>query len=205
MFFQTAFAFIIPEILIRLNQPYFDFKNIWPLNYNFFFDYNINEFMSSGSLGLFMLFWGIMLIIVAVPLFSYFYGKRWYCSWVCGCGGLAETLGDPYRQLSDKSLKAWKVERWMIHSVLVFAVVMTIGVLYTFFTGSDSLLFIDTNTLRAVYGFLIGAAFAGVVGVGFYPIMGNRVWCRYGCPLAAYIGIVQRFKSRFRITTNGGQ
>ena len=50
-------------------------------NYNFFFDYHINQIMSSGSLGLFMLFWGIMLIIVAVPLFSYFYGKRWYCSW----------------------------------------------------------------------------------------------------------------------------
>ncbi|WP_202916008.1 4Fe-4S binding protein, partial [Pontibacter pamirensis] len=110
-----------------------------------------------------------------------------------------------YRQLSDKSLKAWKVERWMIHSVLVFAVVMTAGVLYTYFTGSGTFLFIDTYTLRATYGFLIGAAFAGVVGVGFYPIMGNRVWCRFGCPLAAYIGIVQRFKSRFRITTNGGQ
>jgi ferredoxin-type protein NapH len=205
MFFQTAFAFMIPEILIRLNQPYFDFKNIWPLNYNFFFDYNITQFLSSGNLGIFMFVWGILLIIVAVPLFSYFYGKRWYCSWVCGCGGLAETLGDPYRQLSDKSLKAWKIERWMIHGVLVFAVVMTVGVLYTFFTGSGSFLFIDTYSLRTVYGFLIGAAFAGVIGVGFYPLMGNRVWCRFGCPLAAYIGLVQRFKSRFRITTNGGQ
>ena len=37
MFFQTAFAFLIPEILIRLNNPYFDFKNIWPLDYDFFF------------------------------------------------------------------------------------------------------------------------------------------------------------------------
>ena len=44
-----------------------------------------------------------------------------------------------------------------------------------------------------------------MIGTGFYPIMGNRVWCRFGCPLAAYMGIVQRFKSRFRITTNGGQ
>ena len=37
MFFQTAFAFLIPEILIRLNRPYYDFKNIWPLDYSFFF------------------------------------------------------------------------------------------------------------------------------------------------------------------------
>jgi len=205
MFFQTAFAFLIPEILLRLNQPYYDFKNIWPLDYDFFFDNELNTLLQSGGLGIFMLVWGIALIIVGVPVFVYFYGKRWYCSWVCGCGGLAETLGDPYRQLSDKSLKAWKIERFSVHGVLFFAVVMTIGVLYTYFTGSGSLFGVSTYTIRETYGAWIGAGFAGVVGTGFYPFMGNRVWCRFGCPLAAYLGIVQRFKSRFRITTNGGQ
>lgn len=205
IFFQLAFAFLIPEILVRFNQPWFDFKNAWPLDYDFFYDYQINEFLSSGGMGLFMLIWGILMIIVIVPVMTYFYGKRWYCSWVCGCGGLAETLGDPYRQLSDKSLKAWQYERYIIHGVLAFAIVMTIMVLYTYFTGSNSVLIFDSNNVRTWYGFLIGSAFAGVVGTGFYPLMGNRVWCRYGCPLAAYMGIVQRFKSRFRITTNGGQ
>jgi ferredoxin-type protein NapH len=205
MFFQTAFAFMIPEILIRLNQPYYDFKNIWPLDYSFFFDYRIDQLIANGTLGIFMLGWGIALIIIGVPVFVYFFGKRWYCSWVCGCGGLAETLGDPYRQLSQKSLKAWKIERWMVHSVLVFAILMTAAVLYSYFTQSSRLLFIDSYTLREIYGVSIGAVFAGVVGTGFYPLMGNRVWCRYGCPLAAYLGLIQRFKSRFRITTNGGQ
>ena len=205
MFFQTAFAFLIPEILLRLNQPYFDFKNIWPLDYDFFFDNELSTLVSSGGLGIFMLVWGIALILIAVPVFVYFFGKRWYCSWVCGCGGLAETLGDPYRQLSDKSLKAWRVERILIHAVLVFAVLMTVGVLYTYFTGTGSLMGISTYKIREVYGAWIGAGFAGVVGTGFYPLMGNRVWCRFGCPLAAYLGLVQRFKSRFRITTNGGQ
>jgi polyferredoxin len=143
---------------------------------------------------------------VAVPVLTYFYGKRWYCSWVCGCGGLAETLGDPYRHLSDKSLKAWKIERVMVHSVLVFAVVMTGLVLYTYFSGESTVLgFLDSYSVRSTYGFYIGSIFAGVVGTGFYPVMGNRVWCRFGCPLAAYLGLVQRFKSRFRVTTNGGQ
>lgn len=205
MFFQTAFAFLLPEILIRLNKPYFDFKNIWPLDYSFFFDSRLNELIESGTLGIFMLGWGIALIIIAVPVLVYFFGKRWYCSWVCGCGGLAETLGDPYRQLSNKTLKAWKIERWMIHGVLVFALIMTAGVLYTYFTKSSWFLFFDSYQLREVYGAFIGAGFAGVVGTGFYPLMGNRVWCRFGCPLAAYLGLVQRFKSRFRITTNGGQ
>ncbi len=205
MFFQTAFAFLIPEILIRLNKPYHDFKNIWPLDYSFFFDTRINEMIESGTLGIFMLGWGTALIIIAVPVLVYFFGKRWYCSWVCGCGGLAETLGDPYRQLSDRSLGAWKVERWMVHGVLVLAVVMTAGVLYTYWTGSSEILGVSSYGLREWYGAWIGAGFAGVVGTGFYPLMGNRVWCRFGCPLAAYLGIVQRFKSRFRITTNGGQ
>ncbi len=205
MFFQTAFAFLIPEILTRLNKPYFDFKNIWPLDYSFFFDYRIDQMMEAGTFGIFMLGWGIGLVIIGVPVMVYFFGKRWYCSWVCGCGGLAETLGDPYRQLSNKSLKAWKIERWMIHAVLLFAIVMTAAVLYTYFTQSSWFIFIDSYTLREWYGVFIGAGFAGVVGTGFYPLMGNRVWCRFGCPLAAYLGFVQRFKSRFRITTNGGQ
>ena len=205
IFFQTAFAFLIPEIMVRMNQPYYDFKNIWPLNYSFFFDWNLNNLMNSGGLGLFMLVWGIALALIGVPVITYFFGKRWYCSWVCGCGGLAETLGDPYRQLSDKSVRAWKFERWIIHGVLAFAVVMTIMVLYTYFTGSYQVLFFNSDTVRTWYGFLIGAGFAGVVGTGFYPLMGNRTWCRFGCPLAAYLGLVQRFKSRFRITTNGGQ
>ncbi|MEO6165961.1 MAG: 4Fe-4S dicluster domain-containing protein [Chitinophagales bacterium] len=204
MFFQTALAFIIPEILVSLNKPWYDFKNIWPLNYSFFYDYNLKNMIQSGTIGWFMLIWGIALIIIAVPVLSYFFGKRWYCSWVCGCGGLAETLGDPFRQLSDKSLKAWKVERWMIHAVLVFAVVMTGTTLINYFSDYK-LLGNATNKLHQWYGFMIGSVFSGVVGTGFYPLMGNRVWCRFGCPLAAYLGMMQRFKSRFRITTNGGQ
>lgn len=206
MFFQLAFAFLIPEILVRLNQPYFDFKNMWPLDYDFFDAWHVNMLTSAGGLGIFMFVWGITLFIVGVPVFVYFFGKRWYCSWVCGCGGLAETAGDPFRQLSDKSLKAWKIERWLIHAVLVFAIIMTVAVIYNFVTGTSSIFGLDTYTyLRKPYGFMIGSVFSGVVGTGFYPLMGNRVWCRFGCPLAAYLGLVQRFKSRFRITTNGGQ
>jgi polyferredoxin len=93
----------------------------------------------------------------------------------------------------------------MVHGVLVFAVIMTAAVLYTYWTKSSWFLFVDSYSLREVYGSFIGAGFAGVIGTGFYPLMGNRVWCRFGCPLAAYLGIIQRFKSRFRITTNGGQ
>ncbi len=205
LFFQIVFAFLIPEILVRFEKPWYDFKNAFPLDYDFFYSWNLDQLIASGSLGLFILVWGIILTLVIVPVMVYFFGKRWYCSWVCGCGGLAETLGDPYRQLSDKSLKSWKFERWVVHGVLVFALIMTGFTLYAYFSGEQYALGINVQTIQDVYGFLIGAIFAGVIGTGFYPIFGNRVWCRFGCPLAAYLGIVQRFKSRFRITTNGGQ
>jgi len=205
MFFQLAFAFIIPEIMQGLSYPYYDFKNMWPLNYYFFYEWNLNNFLNSGGVGMLMLVSGILMITLISPILTYFYGKRWYCSWVCGCGGLAETAGDPFRHLSDKSLKAWKIERWMIHLVLVFVVVMTAFVLYSYFTGNSSLLGIQTYRVQKAYGFLIGAAFSGVIGVGFYPLLGSRVWCRFGCPMAAILGLQQKFFSRFRITTNGNQ
>ena len=205
LFFQIVFAFLIPEILVRFEKPWYDFKNAFPLDYDFFFKWNLDDLIASGGFGLFVLVWGIVLTLVIVPVMVYFFGKRWYCSWVCGCGGLAETLGDPYRQLSDKSVKAWKLERWLVHGVLLFALVMTGFTLYAYFSGAEAVLGIKTQTIQDIYGFLIGSIFAGVIGTGFYPIFGNRVWCRFGCPLAAYMGIVQRFKSKFRITTNGGQ
>jgi len=205
LFFQIVFAFLIPEIMVSLNAPGYDFKNAFPLDYDFFFEWNLQSLTQSGGLGVFILVWGIVLTIVIVPVMVYFFGKRWYCSWVCGCGGLAETLGDPYRQHSDKSLNAWKLERWLIHSVLIFSLVMTAVTLYAYFTGAESLFGIKSWWIKDTYSFLIGSWFAGVIGTGFYPIFGNRVWCRFGCPLAAYLGLVQRFKSRFRITTNGGQ
>ncbi len=266
MFFQLSFAFIIPEILVRLNEPYYDLKNIWPLNYSLFAGYQINTFLSAENVGMLMLIFGIVSIFIITPILTYKFGKRWYCSWVCGCGGLAETAGDPFRQLSDKSLSAWKTERWVIHSVLVFVVVMTIAVIYTYlgnnpdktwltrdvflwgsagfltllftlimifkrkelqkdakagaigylaiilaiiginyFSGNGNIFFFGAEQLRQWYGFLIGAVFSGVIGVGFYPIFGSRVWCRFGCPMAAILGMQQRLFSKFRITTNGGQ
>ncbi len=269
MFFQLGFAFLIPELLARLSLPYNDFKNMWPLNYYFFDDWSVKGMIDAGGFGLFMLLFGVAMIFIISPILTYFHGKRWYCSWVCGCGGLAETAGDPFRQLSDKSVKAWKVERWVIHSVLVFVVLMTAALIYSYLggdsakgfwvtrgmflgiivivlgavaavllirpgmvkeinktarfvgigvavlligftawaylTGRGDIFFVQSYPLRKAYGFAIGSIFSGVIGVGFYPLMGSRVWCRFGCPMAAILGLQQRFFSRFRITTNGGQ
>ena len=74
------------------------------------------------------------------------------------------------------------------------------------FTGTtDEIFLIKSSNLRSAYGLYIGSIFSGVIGTGFYPIFGNRVWCRFGCPMAAVLGMQQRLFSKFRITTNGGQ
>ncbi len=218
---QTALAYLIPEILAGLNYndstnargEYLgwydaDLKNAWPLDYDFFNEWHLDAMQAEAyqPLGMAFLVWGIIFFLVLTPIITYFVGKRWYCSWVCGCGGLAETTGDAFRHLSSKKLSAWKLERWMIHGVLVLVFIMTTVTLYGYFAESNTILGLSIyEYFQKPYGFLIGAAFSGVVGVGFYPILGNRVWCRFGCPMAAYIGLFQRFKSRFRITTNGGQ
>ena len=204
MFFQLVLAFVLPQFLRALNEPEFYFSYFWPLKYDYLFpgtvDYLVN---SPGALGSFMVFWGVVCSFIATPVLTYFYGKRWYCSWVCGCGGLAETLGDPWRHLTPKSTVSWKVERAIIYAVLLL-IILTTAVLWVSSTSEGALSSISAP-LQQWYGFYIGAVFAGVIGVGFYPVLGNRVWCRFGCPMAAVLGIIQRFFSRFRITTNGGQ
>jgi Pyruvate/2-oxoacid:ferredoxin oxidoreductase delta subunit/cytochrome c oxidase subunit IV len=202
LFFQLCFAFLIPEILQSLNKPYVDFKNFWPLQYYFYFDWNIDQLLKSGRFGIFVLIWGTLGFLVITPILTYYFGKRWYCSWVCGCGGLAETAGDSLRSLSVKTKKAWQWEKALIYAILVLVMLMTILVLITQITGKLTSI---SYPVSHYYGLLIGAVFSGIIGVGFYPILGARIWCRYGCPMAAYLGILQKHFSRFRITTNHGQ
>lgn len=200
---QLGFAYLLPAIFVKLNQPEVYLSYLWPLAYDKLFPDTLENFLRAGNIGYFIVGWFVVGTLIATPVLTYFYGKRWYCSWVCGCGGLANTFGDSWRQNSDKSLRAWKLERWIIHSVLVWIVLMT--ALLWFAPALPGFMQGFLQTLKHWYGFLIGAAFAGVIGVGFYPLLGTRVWCRFGCPMAAILGLLQRFNSRFRITTNGAQ
>ena len=218
---QLFLAYLIPEILAGMNYNdasnaqgeylgYYDtdIKNTWPLDYDFFYDWHLDAMQQEAyqPVGVLYLIIGIAMFLIVTPVLTYYVGKRWYCSWVCGCGGLAETAGDPFRHLSSKKLGAWKLERWLIHGVMVFVFVMTAATVYGYFWNTGEVFGLNIyNNFQKPYGFLIGATFSGVIGVGFYPMLGSRVWCRFGCPMAGYMGLIQRFKSRFRITTNGGQ
>ncbi len=204
MFFQLIFSYLIPAFLKIMHEPSFYFSYFWPLKSEYLFPSNFQNLYNKGGLPMFMGFWTVAMSFVGVPVLTYFYGKRWYCSWVCGCGGLAETAGDSFRHLSDKSLSAWRFERYSIHIVLL----LIIGLTTTLWINSaynGKFLGDFSQGYSKFYGFLIGSTFSGVIGTGFYPILGNRVWCRFGCPQAAILGIFQKYFSRFRIEVNGGQ
>jgi len=205
IFSQLVFAFLIPSILAAFNEPEKYVNYFWPLSYKDLFPSNVNYLLNfEGAISKFLLAWTILLTFVGTPVLTFFFGKRWYCSWICGCGGLANTLGDPWRQLSSKTLVSWKIERYSIYSVLSL-IVITTAILWLNHLFGGELLGQLGHGFSSFYGFAIGMIFAGVIGTGLYPIFGTRVWCRFGCPQAAILGIIQRFFSRFRITTNGAQ
>jgi polyferredoxin len=134
-----------------------------------------------------------------VPLLAALFGKRWYCSWVCGCGGLANTFGEPWRHLSDKSTTSWKIEKVTIHAVLIASVGLTVLLFFTYGASkSNPQLARFTGEFQSYYGLIVSSILSGVVGVGLYPLGGTRVWCRFACPMAALLGIVQKV-GRYRI------
>ena len=102
-FCQLVLAWLLPNLLVRWNEPYMEFNGVWPLKYDYLWPDKVGQFVGAGTVGRFLLIYALVAAAIATPVLTYFFGKRWYCSWVCGCGGLAETLGDPWRQLSDKS------------------------------------------------------------------------------------------------------
>lgn len=196
---QTLLAFVLPSMLLYFNTKEFYFSYFWPLKLDYFLPSTFSEYPRAMAL------WAVMMAFVAVPVLTYFFGKRWYCSWVCGCGALANTMGDPFRQLSDKSDRAWAIERITVYSVLALTIVLTSLIFINEFRGVDDEFGQFVFGMKRWYGFFISAGFAGVIGTGFYPLMGTRVWCRFGCPQAAILGILQVVFSKFRIKTNGGQ
>ena len=145
--------------------------------------------------------WGVLLTFVVIPVFVLFNGKR-YCSWICGCGGLAETFGDRWRHLAPKGKASVRWE-WMNTAVLILAVVVTVLMLTKDVIG----LLGAADKGMWVYRIVADVWLVGILPVTLYPFMGGKVWCRYWCPLAKMMGLMSKFYvklgiSRFHIVAN---
>lgn len=191
---QVVLAFALPLVMKVFRAREYYFSYFWPLKIEYFYP---SVILQQPFL---ILAWSFLGSLVAFPVLAYFLGKRFYCSWICGCGGLANTAGEPFRHLSSKSATAWRIERVSIHTVLVVAVVTTVIVWVNWAVGRQHPAFAAfAFQVQDWYGFVVGAMLSGVLGVGLYPLMGTRVWCRFSCPMAALLGLIQKL-GRFRIT-----
>ncbi|HLA77749.1 MAG TPA: 4Fe-4S binding protein [Vicinamibacteria bacterium] len=191
---QVVLAFALPLVMKVFRAQEYYFSYFWPLKIEYFYPSLI---LQQPFL---ILAWSFLGSLVAFPLLAYFLGKRFYCSWICGCGGLANTAGEPFRHLASKSSTAWRIERVSVHSVLVVAVVTTGIVWVNWAVGKQHPAFAAfAFQVQNWYGLVVGAMLSGVLGVGLYPLMGTRVWCRFFCPMAALLGLIQKL-GRFRIT-----
>ncbi len=187
-------GFIISQIFPK--ESYwrsYGFILAWPLNFNNLYNSNITTFW---------LLFSLFQTFVFIPLIVYKWGKGAYCGWICSCGALAETLGDEYRTLAPHGARAKKWEnfgQWALLVAFVITAVKLISVLYNFEVPIINQKVGEmTEVIHKIYYIGIDVIFAGVLGVGVYFFLSGRVWCRFGCPLAALMHIYNRF-SKYRI------
>jgi len=178
------------------NESYwrsYGFILAWPL---FFFN------LYGSNITTFWLVFSLIQTFVIIPYIIYKWGKGAYCGWICSCGALAETLGDEYRTLALHGPKAKKWEnfgQWALLVAFVITAIKLISVLYNIEVPViNQSIGQMSEVLQKVYYIGIDVIFAGVLGVGVYFFLSGRVWCRFGCPLAALMHIYTRF-SKYRI------
>ncbi len=185
-------AFLSNFMRLMFKQEYF-FSYFWPLKIEYFYPETILKFPYP------IILYSFIGSLILLPILALILGKRFYCSWICGCGGLAETFGDKWRHLSNKSTSAWQFEKVSIHFSLAFAIFGTIVILVNYNTGSSNdILNYFAVRFKDFYGFIFSIILSGIIGVGFYPTLGSRIWCRFFCPLAAMLGLIQKL-GRFHI------
>ena len=202
--FQWVFFFIIPEFLFQWAIKYqwlgeklasdptfadqawraYGVIYAWPLFFYTFF-YNPHQIW---------VVWGVVLAFVIIPIFTIWHGKR-YCSWICGCGGLAETFGDRWRHLAPKGKTSIKWE-WMMLAVLIFATVATVLMI-----GKNTFAIFNkpADWSVTVYRVLADIWLVGILPVTLYPFLGGKVWCRYWCPLAKLMHLQSKLFTKIRI------
>ena len=133
---------------------------------------------------------------VIIPAIVLRWGKGAYCGWICSCGALAETLGDAHRRKMPHGA-VWN--RLNLIGQVLLAVTLALALLRTvawIWPGSFAAPIFDAGL--SGYYWIVDVGFAGILGVGLYFHFSGRVWCRFGCPLAALMHLYARFSS-FRI------
>ncbi len=148
---------------------------------------------------------GFIYLFILVPISVYFFGKR-YCSWFCACGNLAETIGvtkwgaNWVKYKTPTGATAKKVEKLQLFF-------MAFGFAYGLVLFFDFLQIVTATSLlsagKLFQDLVMDLLFGALIGIGAYPFLGTRIWCRYGCPLAKMMELIGRYgKSKFKVVAN---
>ena len=189
-------SLILSQILLFWVIPEIVFQMIWPVQdgwraYGLFFPAPLYvwNFWAPQNAHIFWFAWSIVISIAGVPLLAKVTGKK-YCAFVCSCGGLAETLGDSFRTLSPRGrrMRAWE-------NLLTYTVTVLVAMVIAFGLADKD------SGWWTFQGNVIDFLLAGVVGLASYPFWGNRIWCRFLCPLAKLLYICAKDNSRVKITS----
>ncbi|MBK9645820.1 MAG: NAD(P)-binding domain-containing protein [Deltaproteobacteria bacterium] len=202
--FQWVFLFGIPELLAPLviERPWkvYALTVPWPLSI-----WSLVDAPSwAGGDTLTAVLWlgvGALSAFVLIPWYVRRNGEA-FCSTLCGCGGLAETVGDLFRHLAPRGAAAKRAEG-AGQLILFMAVPVTLLIL------NDAWQFVAAGALYNVkafaqswYGLVVDFWLASIAGVALYPVLGNRVWCRFFCPLRAYMERLARRFAKVAILSN---
>lgn len=214
IFSQVMLLFAIPELIAPLFtlRPWKWYAVVvpWPLSKWSLIDSPDWERTHLAWHGVSPWVWvGAAVSFIAIPLYVMFNGER-FCSYFCGCGALAETFGDRWRHLAPRGKTALHAE-WFGRVVLASCVVATLfylSNLYHDVIGFRQVWHIiePHAQMRAFvdkwYDLIVDFWMACVIGVAAYPYLGNRFWCRFMCPLRAFMEMTAKLIGRLKIVSN---
>lgn len=176
-------SLILAQLFLAFILPVYIFTSLgssimlpWPLE--------IRSFYPGRSF--FALAYGAVLLL-ALMVAVYLYGKRVFCSFLCTCGALAETVGDPFRERAPRGGIAGVLD--FRELVLVAAIAATLAA------------FLGNYRPAMVYLLVVNLVIAHAVALSAYPFYGGRIWCRYFCPLGSILGRISAM-GRFAILTD---
>ena len=190
-------SFVGVEVMAAVFLPqhwwrFYAWNNPFPLLFDSFYNWSgSNQSMMQWTIiGI-----GAFTTFVVIPIVVRWHGKR-FCTWICGCGGLAETFGDRWRHLAPKGIRSQKWET--VGTLVMFWAFISAGIIMFVYGGNTG----AAGAWHGLYALIVDFWLVAVIPVALYPFFGGKVWCRMWCPLAKYMQVLSKWYGTLQISSN---